>query len=183
MAQEWNIRGRAGACSACQAAFTDGQTYFTRLIFQEHDYSRGDYCEPCWAAEAAPQPRYSSWKGVFRSPPADPDRRLKKETAEHLLRDLIEEANPARRNAIYILAVMLERQRVFVERELKTRADGERIVIYEHKKTAETFAIVDPQLKLSELDAVQQDIMTLLTGGEPEKTESGEQKAESEEAP
>jgi len=167
MAQEWNIRSRATACSACQAAFVDGQPYHTRLVFQEHDYSRGDFCEACWAVESAQQPGYSAWKGRFKMPPSEPDRRIKKETAETLLRELIEQGDVSKTAVIYILAVMLERQRVLVEREIKTMEDGRRMVVYEHKKTAETFAITDPQLKLTELDAVQQDIMALLTGQEP----------------
>lgn len=166
MAQDWNIRARSLACTACQKAFVDGQAYTTRLVFQEHDYSRGDYCDTCWAAAAAANPGYSSWKGCFHMPPAEPDRRIRKETAEGLLRQLIEVADPSKTSVIYILAVMLERQRVLVEREVKTTDDGSRIVIYEHKKTAETFAITDPRLKLSELDEVQKDIMALLTGPE-----------------
>jgi hypothetical protein len=164
MAQEWNIRPRAGQCSACQTIFADGQPYHTRLTFEAADYSRGDFCDPCWAAESVRQPGYSSWRGIFKTPLQEPDHRVRKETAENLLRDLIEQGDPARRNAIYILAVMLERQRVFVEREVRTADDGTRLVVYEHKKTAETFAITDPQLKLSEIDPVQQEIMTLLTG-------------------
>ena len=97
-------------------------------------------------------------------PPAKPDHRIKKETAETLLRELIEAGDPAQTSVIYILAVMLERQRVLVEREIKSLENGQRVVIYEHKKTSETFAITDPQLKLTALDAVQTDIMALLTG-------------------
>lgn len=164
MAQEWNIRPRAGQCSACQAVFSDGQPYHTRLTFEAADYNRGDFCEPCWASESSRQPGYSSWRGIFKNPPQEPDHRVRKETAENLLRDLIKEDNPARRNAIYVLAVMLERQRVFVEREIRTTEGGNRLVVYEHKKTAETFAIIDPQLKLNEIDPVQQEIMALLTG-------------------
>lgn len=166
MAQDWNIRSRSTACSACQTAFVDGQPYRTRLVFQEHDYTRGDYCEACWAVESANQPGYSAWKGLFKMPPSEPDRRIKKETAETLLRELIEQGDASKSAVIYILAVMLERQRVLVEREIKVVEDGRRMVVYEHKKTAETFAIIDPQLKLTELDAVQQDIMALLTGQE-----------------
>ena len=167
MAQAWNIKSRATACSACQAGFTDGQPYHTRLMFLEQDYTRGDFCEKCWAAEGAQPPGYSSWKGLFKAPPSEPDRRIKKETAETLLRELIEKGDASQVSVIYILAVMLERQRVLVEREIKTMEDGARVVVYEHKKTAETFAITDPQLKLSELDLVQKDIMALLTGQEP----------------
>lgn len=164
MAQDWNIKSRATACSACQGNFVDGQPYHTRLIFMEHDYSRGDFCEKCWGVEVGAQPRYSSWKGYFKMPPAEPDHRIKKETAETLLRELIEAGDKDKASVIYILAVMLERQRVLVEREIKTVEHGARVVIYEHKKTGETFAITDPQLKLTALDSVQKDIMALLTG-------------------
>lgn len=97
-------------------------------------------------------------------PPREPDHRVRKETAEHLLRNLIKEENPGRTNAIYILAVMLERQRVFVEREARRTGDGRRLVIYEHKRTGETFAVTDPELRLAEVDPVQQEIMALLAG-------------------
>lgn len=163
MAQDWNIKSRSTACSACQENFVDGQPYHTRLIFHEHDYTRGDYCEKCWGVEASAQPRYSSWKGFFKMPPTEPDHRIKKETAESLLRELIEAGDPAQTSVIYILAVMLERQRMLVEREIKNLENGTRMVVYEHKKTGETFAITDPQLKLTALDAVQKDIMALLT--------------------
>jgi len=166
MAQEWNIKSRATACSACLTGFKDVQSYHTRLVFQEHDYTRGDFCEPCWAAEVAANPGYSSWKGFFKMPSSEPDRRIKKETAETLLRELIEKGDASQTSVIYILAVMLERQRVLVEREIRTMPDGARVVVYEHKKTAETFAITDPKLKLTELDTVQNDIMALLTGKE-----------------
>jgi len=173
MAQEWNIKSRATVCSSCLTAFTDGQPYHTRLLFQEHDYHRGDFCESCWVAQQTAQQGYSSWKGFFKMPPSEPDRRIKKETAETLLRELIESGDAGKTSVMYILAVMLERQRVLVEREVRTREDGARLVIYEHKKTAETFAITDPRLKLSELDSVQKDIMELLTKRDTEACIAG----------
>ncbi len=164
MSQDWNIKSRGTACGACQKPFEDGQSYVTRLVFEGADYTRDDYCEPCWATEAAKKPRYSSWKGLFHVPPPEPERRVRKETAESLLRQLLEEGEQARKHAIYILAVMLERQRVLVEREIRNGDNGERVVVYEHRKTGETFVLVDPQLKLTEIEPVQQEIMELLSG-------------------
>jgi hypothetical protein len=165
MAQEWNLKTRGTACTACQAVFADGQEYFTRLVFHEHDYVRGDFCSKCWSEAATREPGYSSWKGLFRAPPAEPDRRIRKETAESLLRERLEKDDPAQRNVIYILAVMLERQRVLVERGVRTEPDGRRVVVYEHRKTGESLTLTDPQLKLSELEPLQREIMALLTGG------------------
>lgn len=166
MAQEWNIRPRATHCSACSTVFAEGQPYLTRLTFESTDYTRGDYCESCWASVSSQHPGYSSWKGVFRLPPQEPDRRVRKETAERLLRRLMEDNDPSRKNAIYIIAVMLERQRVFQERETHKTEDGRRVIVYEHKRTGETFAVIDPQLRLEEVEPVQQEIMALLTGEE-----------------
>jgi hypothetical protein len=164
MAQEWNIKPRGTGCTACSTAFVEGQHYFTRLTFQAGDYTRGDYCEQCRDAANAAQPGYSSWKGVFHAPPVTADYRVRRETAESLLRTLIDEDDPSKRQVIYILAVMLERQRSFVERDVRTMDDGSRVVVYEHRKTGETFAILDPQLKLTEIEPLQQEIMTLLRG-------------------
>ncbi len=171
MSQDWNIRPRGTVCGACQKAFEDGQAYTTRLVFESLDYSRDDYCDACWVTEAARKTSYSSWKGLFRMPPPEPERRVRKETAETLLRQLLEENNPARKSAIYILAVMLERQRVLVEREVRTADDGVRWVVYEHRKTGETFLLIDPQLKLTEIEPVQQEIMDLLSGQGASETE------------
>jgi hypothetical protein len=164
MAQEWNIRPRGVSCSTCATAFNDGQEFYTRLTFEGPEYLRGDFCAACWSAEAPRSAGYSSWKGQFHVPAVEPDRRVRKETAESLLRDLIEEDDPSKKRVVYILAVMLERQRVFVERDVKTLEDDSRVVVYEHRRTGETFAIPDPRLKLSEIEPLQQEIMLLLTG-------------------
>jgi hypothetical protein len=119
------------------------------------------------------------WKGIYRLPPIEPDRTIKRETAETLLRQLIAENNPARRQVIYILCVMLERQRLLVEREVRSEPNGERLVVYEHRKTGESFVIADPQLKLTDLDQVQQEVLALLTGAPAESSETEGQPVES----
>jgi hypothetical protein len=63
---------------------------------------------------------------------------------------------------MFILAVMLERKRELVERDVQERDDGTRIRIYEHRRTGEMFSIVDPDLKLSELAPVQAEVNELL---------------------
>jgi hypothetical protein len=74
-------------------------------------------------------------------------------------------------NAIYILAVMLERKRILVEKDVQTREDKTKIRVYEHKKTGETFLVIDPELKLAEIEKVQEEVVGLL-GGKPPKTET-----------
>ena len=170
MSQDWDIKPRSGKCQVCETDFGDGNHYYTSLSFDAEGYQRVDCCEACWPQVQARPGRYSSWKGVYRTPPPEPDRRVKKETAESLLRFLLENKEPVSRGTLYVLAVMLERQKVFVERAVQPDAGGGgRVIVFEHKKTGETFAVPDPQLKLTDLDPVQQDVMRLLSTPLPAK--------------
>ena len=161
--QEWNIKPRSNLCVQCQTPFVDRQTYVSRLAFVETGYERFDYCTTCWEKRETTPGAISVWKGEFEIPPPPPPEPLKKETAESLLRHLIEQNDP-RRNVIFILAVMLERRRILVERDTQTRADGALLRIYEHRKTGDTFVITDPQLDLDHIQQVQLEVMTLLSG-------------------
>ena len=163
MNQEWDIKPRGKACAACQTVFAEGHVYHARLLVDAQGYVRADFCEPCWSQRIEGEPYFSAWQGVFRLPPQDPPKTpLRQETAETLLRQCMAADDPTRKNVIYILAVMLERKRVLVEREVRPRADGARIVVYEHRKTGESFIILDPQLKLNALAEVQNEVIALL---------------------
>ena len=163
MSQDWDIKPRSPACQKCETPFADQQPYYTRLSFGKDGYERFDCCEPCWPKLEA-TPRCSSWKGVFKAPPPPPESVLKKETAETLLRKLIQDGAESKKNTVYILALMLERQRLLVETEVTTREDGSRVLLYEHRKTGEAFAIPDPQLRLDQLEHVQKEVAEMLAG-------------------
>jgi hypothetical protein len=179
MAQDWDIKPRAEACRACENAFEDGQVCHSALEFLEQGYTRTDYCAACWQEHQASCAPYSTWQGVFRLPPAAPEGPLKKETAETLLRKLMEEEDERHRNVVYILAVMLERKRELVERDVHTLEDGTTIRVYEHRRTGETFVVPDPGLKLDKLEQVQRQVLAML---DP-KPERAAEEPEPEETP
>jgi hypothetical protein len=163
MSQDWDIKACADACATCGKPFADQQPMVSCLRFGAEGYSRSDYCEGC-GVPAEGGAAFSVWRGIFRLPPPPEEEPLKKETAETLLRKFIEKDDYGRKNAIYILAVMLERRRILVERDVQQKPDGTRVLVYEHRKTNETFLIPDPMLKLTELQHVQEEVMALLGG-------------------
>jgi hypothetical protein len=165
---DWNIQSRAHACQACGRAFADKQGYHTVLFDERGGYLRQDVCEPCWTAQHSQgisdrKGFISQWRGVFEIPPAVPDP-IQKETAESLLRKLLEQGNAADGPACFILAVMLERKRVLKVKEQVER-EGRRVLLYEHAKTGELFTLIDPGLKLDQLGQVQHDVSRLLEHG------------------
>ncbi len=165
---EWNIQSRAQACAACGRPFADQETYHTLLFDEKADFRRSDVCQVCWQQQYSQGARerkgfVSYWQGVYEAPPPRPEP-IRKETAESLLRKLIERNDPQDVPAGYILAVMLERKRLLKVKEQIVR-DGQRVFIYEQPGTGDLFTIRDPQLQLNQLEAVQRDVAALLEHG------------------
>jgi hypothetical protein len=165
---EWNIQSRAHACSACGKAFVDQEAYHTLLFDEKADFRRSDVCAACWQKQYSDGARdrkgfISYWHGVYLAPPP-PTEAIRKETAESLLRKLIELNDPRYIPAGYILAVMLERKRLLRVKEQIVR-EGQRVFVYEQPGTGDVFTIVDPALKLDQLEQVQRDVAGLLEHG------------------
>ena len=151
----------------CGRQFADKESYHTLLVDEKLGFRRSDICATCWPAKFADAQSLpgliSHWQGVYEAPPPVTEA-IQKETAETLLRKLIEQNDPAHAPAGYILAVMLERKRIFKVKEQLVR-DGQRIFIYEHPKTGDVFTIADPNLRLDQLEVVQRDVAALLEHG------------------
>jgi hypothetical protein len=166
---EWNIQSRGRACGACEKTFADKEAYHTLLFEQRAELLRQDICQACWEKQYSEGSRdrkgfLSYWQGVYNAPAQKQEDAIQKETAETLLRKLIELNDPQYVPAGYILAVMLERKRLLKVKEQLVR-DGQRVFIYEHPKTGEVFTIIDPNLQLDQLEQVQHDVGRLLEHG------------------
>jgi hypothetical protein len=165
---EWKIQSRANACGACGKAFADKEAYHTLLFDEKAELNRSDICQSCWQTQFSHGTRdrkgfVSYWQGVFEIPPVRPDP-IQHETAESLLRKLIEQNDSRYTAAGYILAVMLERKRVLKVKEQMVR-EGRRVFLYEQPRTGDLFTIVDPNLQLNQLEQVQQEVAALLEHG------------------
>jgi hypothetical protein len=167
---EWNIQSRAPVCEACAQPFADRQPYHTLLYDEKADeLRRMDVCDGCWQAQFSNGARerkgfVSHWQGVFEVPPPPTPDPIQKETAETLLRKLIELNDPHYAPATFILAVMLERKRLLRVKE-QIKRDGRRIFVYEHPKTGDLLIVADPDLHLNQLESVQRDVAQLLEHG------------------
>jgi len=165
MAQEWDIKPRGTRCAACDKAFEDRDGIWSALVFDASGYGRADYCGACWTTRDLGITPFSTWQGVYRAPPPKAEEPVKKETAEAMLRRLMEADDAEQANVVYILAVMLERKRTLIERDVQSHDDGRLTRIYEHRKTGETFVVPEPPLRLDQLEHVQQQVIAMLGGG------------------
>src|ERR1041385_4181286 len=165
---EWNIQSRATACESCAQPFADKQSLHTLLFDEAPELRRMDVCDTCWQNQFSRGARdrkgfLSHWQTIYEAPTPQVDA-IHKDTAETLLRKLIEQNDPRYAPAGYILAVMLERKRILKVKEQIVR-DGKRVFIYEQPKSGDVFTIVDPDLHLDQLEQVQRDVAALLEHG------------------
>ena len=166
MQQAWNLKSRAHACARTQRPFEEGEAFHTAIYFDpgNGEFLRRDICLEAWEEETAEKQPFSSWKAVYARPDGGKSKTSEftnREGAEDLLRRLVEEDEPNTINARYILALMLERKKQLVQKEIKYVEDGS-LLIYEHRRSGEVYINRDPELRLDEIEAVQEEVAMLL---------------------
>lgn len=160
MQNDWEIKSRSHACSATGREFVEGEFFYTLLYRDAAGFRREDLCEDAWQTRNDNVQPFSFWRTKYEPPAPPPPEALKKNDAESLLRALLETNDPRYRNAVYILAVMLERKRA-----LRTvDSPDPDTLIYELPATGETFILANPHLSLEQIPAVQKEVSELLDG-------------------
>jgi hypothetical protein len=108
---------------------------------------------------------------------------MEKLSAEEILRRLVDEDKEHTENTRYILAVMLERQKLLRETDNQRTPNGI-LRVYEHRKTGEVYLIRDPDIPLAEVEAVQNEVIVLLenNGELPEPVMPEEEPAATDES-
>ena len=164
MKEPWSIRSRAKECAASGVAFEPGQK-IRAAIFPDPDssgYLRLDFTIEAWAARQDEDSPFSTWLTTYHPPVTEEKAEaVVEDDPETLLKRMIDEDQEHTENARYILAVMLERQKLLRETDTQQIPSGI-LRVYEHRKTGDVFIIKDPQIPLSDVDRVQEEIRELL---------------------
>lgn len=168
LAESWHIRSRSRDCAASGVAFVDGQPIVTALFPdpESSGYLRKDFTVEAWASRGeGDEVPFSFWKAVFHATVSEEKPGMvEKESVESLLKRLVEEDEDHTENVRYILAVMLERQRLLRETDTQRMPTGI-LRVYEHRKNGDVYIIRDPDIPLAEVDKVQADIILMLENG------------------
>ncbi|PYI40814.1 MAG: hypothetical protein DMF12_12005 [Verrucomicrobia bacterium] len=144
---EWAIKHRAEFCAATRRPFAPGEYFYTLLYHDADGYRREDLSEEAWRNRNENIRPFSFWKSRYEPLPPKPAEPVPREDAEQLFRRLMASNNPPA-NACYVLAAMLERKRV----------------LKQQGTTGDVFVVPDPQLRLDEVESVQNEVAQLLRG-------------------
>lgn len=162
--QDWKISRRNNKCSQSNVKFADGETFYT-CIFDDPEsegFLRKDYSEAAWKELGDTLEPFSFWRSTCKYPPVEEESTgMEHESAETMLRRMVEEDDAATENARYILALMLERKKTLHPVGVK-ETESSRLLLYEHRATGDVIIIRDPQLRLAEVEQVQEEVSRLL---------------------
>lgn len=162
--QDWKISRRGSKCSHSGVKFADGEAFYT-CIFDDPEsegFLRKDFSETAWKELNETLQPFSFWKSTCKYPPVEEKPGvLENESAEAMLRRMIEEDEATTENVRYILALMLERKKALRPVGVKD-TESSRLLLYEHRFTGDVLIVRDPQLKLDEVEKVQQEVSRLL---------------------
>lgn len=179
--ETWHLRSRARQCSATGTPFIEGQPIIT-AIFPDPEssgYLRKDFLEEAWKKRGdEDELPFSSWRTTYTPIQAvEAPQTVTKQGAEEMLRTLVEEDQEHTENTRYILALMLERQKLLRETDSQPTAGGT-LRIYEHRKTGEVFIVKDPNIPLDQVEKIQEEVILLLSPQPVFVEEAKEQPAE-----
>ena len=165
LAETWHVRSRSRECAATGRAFADGETIITALYPdpESSGYLRRDYAIDAWnELPADAETAFSFWKTIYSAPTGNErENPVEKLSAEELLQRLVVEDEDHTENTRYILAVMLERQKLLRETDNQRTPNGI-LRVYEHRKTGEVYLIRDPDIPLDKVETVQNEVVVLL---------------------
>ena len=162
--ESWHIKSRTNHCIVSGDAFVDGQTIVAALFPdpESSGWLRRDYSTGGWAqVDVAEAGVFSHWKTIYKAPVQHEKAQVSKESPIDLLRRLVEEDQEHMEKVRFILAVMLERQKVLVETDAQHMPSGI-LRVYEHRKDGDVFLIRDPNVSLDQVEAMQQEVIDLL---------------------
>lgn len=168
---DWNIRPRALQCSNCGKDFPPKSTGHTLLSTTEEGYVRKDLCDDCFKAldhstKGLPSAAWSFTVPAENTKLSAKAAPVQKDTAIQLLRKLVVRDAAKDHEAIYVLAILLERSKQFIERDVQQTPEGKTIRLYEFRTTGELFSIKAPNIRPDDLPFVQQRVIDLLEGRE-----------------
>lgn len=162
--QDWKISRRNNKCSHSEVKFADGEIFYT-CIFEDPEnegFLRKDFSEAVWKELGDTLKPFSFWRSTCKYPPVEGESTvMENESAEAMLRRMVEEDDASTENARYILALMLERKKNLHPVGVK-ETESSRLLLYEHRATGDVLIIRDPQLRLAEVERVQEEVSRLL---------------------
>jgi hypothetical protein len=157
---EFDIQGPTRVCAVTGKPLAPGDRYYAVLTDRDGSFVRTDYAADAWPGPPAGAVAY--WAG--RVPPADIPRTP--QLNENLLFDCFDhlagDADPARVNFRYVVALLLMRKRRLKFEDHRKVAGGSEVMVLKDTRTGGRVEVADPRLAEDQIEKVQTEVFQLL---------------------
>jgi hypothetical protein len=105
--------------------FEDNESFNCILFLEKDNAVREDYCIECWGKRSFEKKGYSSWQGRYKIEPQRIEiEPVKGSALKELLKKWLHSTERINQCFCYVLAIMLEREKSFLERPKIKNPDG-----------------------------------------------------------
>ena len=135
----WNITGCNKQCKGCNVQFQDGHIYHCHLSLGVDGPIREDYCQECWDKfNLESSEKISYWQGKFKSKTVVvKEEPIKESASKRLLKKWLNSPERLHQCFCYILALMLQRKKIFQPQPPLKEPGNKDKLVYEDKETGE----------------------------------------------
>lgn len=160
---EWKFQGRQAVCSACEAAYAEGQRHVSLLSIAGEELVREDVCLSCWEKRTPAQDLFF-W---FTRHHADRRRlQLDLSTLEQLFIQLEGRGERQVRELRYVLCLLLMRKRRLKLVRVARGAEGESLIVKRPRRT-EGHEVLVFDFAPERVDELRQELVQIFEGSEP----------------
>jgi len=159
----WDIKKCEGKCMKCNKLLEDREEYYCRLFLEQSGPVREDYCKDCWGKRDDTAKGYSTWTGRYKPEPVEiEDNLIEEPYLKHLLKKWLHSTERLHQCFCYVLAILLERSKIFSEKPAVKTPEGKEQLVYEDKETGETYILDNPHLSIRELGEIETQLQELI---------------------
>jgi hypothetical protein len=156
---DYQIQPHTRRCAATGRELRPGEKFYTALLVEGERFHRQDYSSEAW--HGPPAGAFSFWSGRVPAPEGGPRHPIDDDVLAECFQRLEGEAEPAKINFRYVVALLLMRRKRFKFEEARME-QGLEVLTLRCVRTGARHEVVNPRLTEAEMAEVQEEVFKVL---------------------
>ena len=156
---EYQIQANTRRCALSGRELRPGDMFYSVLLEEGGTFLRRDYSSEAW--QGPPHGAFGFWAGRIPAGEQNKHAPIDEELLLDCFQRLEGEAEPARVNFRYVVALLLMRRKRLKFEEARTDGDQE-VLLLRCARTRNAYRVFNPRLTEQEMAAVQEEVFKVL---------------------
>jgi hypothetical protein len=156
---DYQIQPHTRRCAATGRELQPGEKFFTALLEEGERFLRKDYSSEAW--QGPPHGTFSFWSGRVPAPEGGRRKTIDDDVLAECFARLEGEADPAKVNFRYVVALLLMRRKRFKFEEARME-QGQEVLTVRCVRTGARHDVVNPRLTEEQMTEVQEEVFKVL---------------------